>query len=101
MLTGRLQPIPAQLVLTGDDKFVRITQLAAAWHRLHLDDLWRCYASAEATLESQSSVIMPIGVSLDGGVGGGGTCTGYWELVKGESEASILHKLVLGAFSPA
>ncbi|KAI9451624.1 hypothetical protein BJY52DRAFT_1419039 [Lactarius psammicola] len=64
---------------------------------LHLDDLWRRHPSAEATPESQSSAlrVIPVVISLDGGDGSGGICMGYWELVKGESELSILHKLVV------
>ncbi len=73
-----MQPSPTQFVLTGDNNFVRNTQLTMAWDRLHLNDLWCWHASAEVTLESQSSAVVPVSLSLNGGVRGGGICTGCW-----------------------
>jgi DNA polymerase beta len=106
----------AQVVLTGDEEFVRIARLAAARYGMYLDEygLWRWHSSEEAKLESQSqsqseaeseSELEP-DIDSDNaqewsqnenGVMGG---AGYWELVEGESEDRILDELELGAIAP-
>jgi hypothetical protein len=88
----------AQLVLTGDEEFVRIARLAAARHGMYLDEygLWRWHSSEEAMLESQSH-FQP---NADAPNAQSDGCAGYWELVEGESEDRILDELELGAIAP-
>jgi DNA polymerase beta len=88
----------AQIVLTGDEEFVRIARLAAARHGMYLDEygLWRWHSSDEAALESQSDAAdterQPNAV--------GSAVAGYWELVEGENEDRILDELELGSIPP-
>ncbi|KAI0301229.1 hypothetical protein B0F90DRAFT_1628793, partial [Multifurca ochricompacta] len=111
----------AQIILTGDEEFVRIARLAAARLGMHLDEygLWRWHTSEEAALESQTSTSTPTPTSspsspstssLSSGSGFGlpssssttdtTAPTGYWELVEGESEDRILDELELGPIAP-
>ena len=74
----------AQLALTGDYEFLRIAQLAAVRHGMHLDEygLWRWHDSLEG------------GDDADVGAG-------YWELVESESEDRILDEIGLGVVPPS
>jgi DNA polymerase beta len=101
LITDSLAPLKsrgaAQIVLTGDEEFVRTARLAAARHGMYLDEygLWRWHSSEEAALESQSNADAdrrPNAV--------GSAVAGYWELVEGESEDRILDELELGSIAP-
>ena len=104
----------AQIVLTGDEEFVRIVRLAAARQGMFLNEygLWRWHSSEEVSSEFQS----------DDDAGGDDADhaadadpdaeaeaeadkkrrrpNGYWELVEGENEERILEELDLGSIAP-
>jgi DNA polymerase beta len=88
----------AQIILTGDEEFVRIARIAASRHGMYLNEygLWRWHSSEEASLETQSD---------DNGDDDAGERrwrrpNGYWELVEGENEDRILDELELGSIAP-
>jgi len=87
----------AQIVVTGDEEFVRIARLAAARHGMYLDEygLWRWHSSEEAALESQSQLQSNAQQNSSGAA-----AAGYWELVEGESEDRILDELELASIAP-
>jgi DNA polymerase beta len=92
----------AQIILTGDEEFVRIARLAAARHGMYLDEygLWRWHSSEEASLESQSDADADV---VDPDVEERRRRwrpNGYWELVEGENEDRILDELELGSIAP-
>ncbi|KAI0249051.1 hypothetical protein BJV78DRAFT_1378383 [Lactifluus subvellereus] len=91
----------AQIVLTGDEEFVRIARLAAARHGMYLDEygLWRWHSSEEAALESQSNADADADAERRQNAVGSAVA-GYWELVEGESEDRILDELELGSIAP-
>ena len=95
----------AQIIMTGDEEFVRIARLAAARHGMYLDEygLWRWHSSEEAALESQSQLQSNANTTAE--VQGqqnssGAGAAGYWELVEGESEDRILDELELASIAP-
>ena len=97
----------AQIVLTGDDEFVRVARLAAERREMYLDEygLWRWHSPEEAVLESQSQSNPDANTEERSQNGAGdapavATGSGYWELVEGESEERILDELELGAIAP-
>jgi len=92
----------AQIVLTGDEEFVRIARLAAARLGMYLDEygLWRWHSSEEAVLESQSQFEFQSQSDADTNAQQGPQNGGYWELVEGESEDRILGEIELGAIAP-
>ena len=77
----------AQLALTGDYEFLRIAQLAAVRHGMHLDEygLWRWHDSSPGSENENEDNIGE----------------GYWELVEGESEDRILDEIGLGTVPPS
>lgn len=90
----------AQIVLTGDEEFVRIARLAAVRRGMYLDEygLWRWHSPEEAALESQSDVN-----AADADAEAEGRQqrpNGYWELVEGENEDEILDEIGLGSIAP-
>jgi len=90
----------AQIVLTGDEEFVRIARIAAARSGMYLNEfgLWRWHSSEEAALEAQP------GDNDDADHGAeerrSRRPNGYWELVEGENEDRILDELELGSIAP-
>jgi len=102
--TSSLAPLKsrgaAQIVLTGDEEFVRIARIAAARLGMYLDEygLWRWHSSEEAVLESQSQ--FQIQSNADTSAQHRPQNGGYWELVEGESEDRILDEIELGAIAP-
>ncbi|KAH9959795.1 hypothetical protein BC827DRAFT_1134175, partial [Russula dissimulans] len=99
----------AQIIMTGDEEFVRTARLAAARHGMYLDEygLWRWHSSEEAALESQSHLqsnadaTAGVQEQQNGpGAGPGVAAAGYWELVEGESEDRILDELELASIAP-
>lgn len=105
LITDSLAPLKsrgaAQIVLTGDEEFVRIARLAAARHGMYLDEygLWRWHSSEEAALESQSNADANADADRRPNAVGSAVA-GYWELVEGESEDRILDELELGSIAP-
>lgn len=87
----------AQIVLTGDEEFVRIARLAAVRHGMYLDEygLWRWHSSEEASLEFQSDDDADAAEAEERP-----RPNGYWELVEGENEERILDELELGSIAP-
>jgi len=97
----------AQIILTGDDEFVRVARLAAERRGMYLNEygLWRWHSPEEAVLESQSQsnadTSIPDRPQNDAeGAPVAAMGNGYWELVEGESEERILDELELGTIAP-
>lgn len=88
----------AQIILTGDEEFVRIARIAAARHGMHLNEygLWRWHSSEEVSLETQPDN----NDDNDDGEESWRRSSGYWELVEGENEDRILDELELGSIAP-
>jgi DNA polymerase beta len=86
----------AQIILTGDEEFVRIARIAAARHGMYLNEygLWRWHSPEEASLETQSDD------NADPYAEERRRPNGYWELVEGENEDRILDELELGSIAP-
>ncbi|KAF8491177.1 hypothetical protein F5888DRAFT_1737354 [Russula emetica] len=91
----------AQIILTGDEEFVRIARIAAARHGMYLNEygLWRWHSSEEASLETQPDDDA-INADPDAEEGRWRHLNGYWELVEGENEDRILDELELGSIAP-
>ena len=88
----------AQIVLTGDEEFVRTARLAAVRQGMYLDEygLWRWHSPEEAALEFQ-----PDADAADADAEGRQRQpNGYWELVEGEDEDRILDEIGLGLIAP-
>jgi len=98
----------AQVILTGDDEFVRIARIAAARNGMHLNEygLWRWNSPEEASLETQSDDddddddVMNVNPDKEIIWRRPKTPNGYWELVEGENEERILDELELGSIAP-
>ncbi|KAI0286395.1 hypothetical protein BC826DRAFT_90814 [Russula brevipes] len=92
----------AQIVLTGDEEFLRNARIAAGRHGMYLDEygLWRWHSSEEAALESQLDADTDAQEKQRQNGAGAGEVAGYWELVEGESEDRILDELELGSIAP-
>ncbi len=92
----------AQIILTGDEEFVRNARLAAARHGMYLDEygLWRWHSSEEASLESQSDADADVADPDVEERWRRWRPNGYWELVEGENEDRILDELELGSIAP-
>jgi len=93
----------AQIVLTGDEEFVRIARISAARHGMYLNEygLWRWHSSEEASLETQSDDDDDaMNADSDAEEGRRRRPNGYWELVEGENEDRILDELELGSIAP-
>ncbi|KAI9507621.1 hypothetical protein F5148DRAFT_1203438 [Russula earlei] len=90
----------AQIVLTGDEEFVRTARLAAARQGTYLDEygLWRWHSSEEAAHETRIDAAAER--RQNGGRAAAVGGSGYWELVEGESEDRILDELELGNIAP-
>jgi DNA polymerase beta len=91
----------AQIILTGDEEFVRIARIAAARHGMYLNEygLWRWHSSEEASLETQPDDDA-INADPDAEERKWRHPNGYWELVEGENEDRILDELELGSIAP-
>lgn len=92
----------AQIVLTGDEEFVRIARISAARHGMYLNEygLWRWQSSEEASLETQSDDDDDAMNADSDAEEGRRRPNGYWELVEGENEDRILDELELGSIAP-
>lgn len=95
----------AQIMLTGDEEFVRIARLAAARHEMYLNEygLWRWHSSEEASFESQSDDNVDddtMNTDPDTEDTRWWRPNGYWELVEGENEDRILDELELSSIAP-
>jgi DNA polymerase beta len=88
----------AQIILTGDEEFVRIARIAAARHGMYLNEygLWRWHSSEEVSHETQPDN----NDDDDAEEKRGQHSSGYWELVEGENEDRILDELELGSIAP-
>jgi len=95
----------AQIILTGDEEFVRIARIAAARRGMYLNEygLWRWHSSEEASLESQRHD-NDEEEAVEGDLGAEERRrwrpNGYWELVEGENEDRVLDELELGSIAP-
>ena len=95
----------AQIILTGDEEFVRIARIAAARHGMYLNEygLWRWHSSDEASLETQrddNDDEDAANTDPDTEERRQRRPNGYWELVEGENEDRILDELELGSIAP-
>ena len=95
----------AQIMLTGDEEFVRIARIAAARHDMYLNEygLWRWHSSEEASLETQSEDNVDddtMNTDPDTEVTRWRRLSGHWELVEGENEDRILDELELSFIAP-
>lgn len=95
----------AQIILTGDEEFVRIARIAAARHGMYLNEygLWRWHSSEEASLETQrddNDDDDAADADPDAEERRRLRPYGYWELVEGENEDRILDELELGSIAP-
>jgi DNA polymerase beta len=88
----------AQIILTGDEEFVRIARIAAARQGMYLNEygLWRWHSPEEVSPETQ-----PDGDDDDDDAEERWRRpNGHWELVEGENEDRILDELELGSIAP-
>jgi DNA polymerase beta len=95
----------AQIILTGDEEFVRTARIAAERQGMYLNEygLWRWHSSEEASLEPQpddNDNADTVNADPDAEERRQWRPNGYWELIEGENEDRILDELDLGSIAP-
>jgi DNA polymerase beta len=95
----------AQIMLTGDEEFVRIARIAASRHGMYLNEygLWRWHSPEEASLETQlnnNDGYEAINADPYAEEIKQPRANGFWELVEGENEDRILDEIELGSIAP-